>query len=78
VLRYGNARELCLGLEVVTAQGEVWDPATKRSPCRHRQTRRIQNIHAARHNRRAGAGVRQHRHRRARNRATVEYGYIEY
>ena len=24
VLRYGNARELCLGLEVVTAQGEVW------------------------------------------------------
>lgn len=25
VLRYGNARELCLGLEVVTAGGEVWD-----------------------------------------------------
>jgi len=25
VLRYGNARDLCLGLEVVTAQGEVWD-----------------------------------------------------
>ncbi len=25
VLRYGNARELTLGLEVVTAQGEVWD-----------------------------------------------------
>ena len=25
VLRYGNARELCLGLEVVTAQGKVWD-----------------------------------------------------
>jgi FAD/FMN-containing dehydrogenases len=24
-LRYGNARELCLGLEVVTAQGEVLD-----------------------------------------------------
>ncbi len=24
VLRYGNARELCLGLEVVTAQGDVW------------------------------------------------------
>ena len=24
VLRYGNARELCLGLEVVTASGEVW------------------------------------------------------
>lgn len=24
VLRYGNARELCLGLEVVTADGEVW------------------------------------------------------
>ena len=24
VVRYGNARELCLGLEVVTAQGEVW------------------------------------------------------
>lgn len=24
VLRYGNARELCLGLEVVTAQGEVF------------------------------------------------------
>jgi FAD/FMN-containing dehydrogenase len=28
VLRYGNARELCLGLEVVTAQGEVWDGLT--------------------------------------------------
>jgi FAD/FMN-containing dehydrogenase len=25
VLRYGNARDLCLGLEVVTAQGAVWD-----------------------------------------------------
>ena len=25
VLRYGNARELCLGIEVVTAQGEVWN-----------------------------------------------------
>ncbi len=25
VLRYGNTRELCLGLEVVTAQGQVWD-----------------------------------------------------
>jgi FAD/FMN-containing dehydrogenase len=25
VLRYGNARELCLGLEVVTPQGELWD-----------------------------------------------------
>jgi FAD/FMN-containing dehydrogenase len=25
VLRYGNARDLCLGLEVVTAQGEIWD-----------------------------------------------------
>jgi len=24
VLRFGNARELCLGIEVVTAQGEVW------------------------------------------------------
>jgi len=24
VVRYGNSRELCLGLEVVTAQGEVW------------------------------------------------------
>jgi FAD/FMN-containing dehydrogenase len=24
VLRYGNTRELCLGLEVVTAAGEVW------------------------------------------------------
>jgi len=28
VLRYGNARELCLGLEVVTARGEVWDGLT--------------------------------------------------
>ncbi len=28
VLRYGNARELCLGLEVVTAAGEVWDGLT--------------------------------------------------
>ncbi len=25
VLRYGNARELCLGLEVVTANGEIWN-----------------------------------------------------
>ena len=25
VLRYGNARSLCLGLEVVTARGEVWN-----------------------------------------------------
>ncbi|WP_226581131.1 FAD-binding oxidoreductase [Acuticoccus sediminis] len=25
VLRYGNARALCLGLEVVTADGEIWD-----------------------------------------------------
>ena len=25
VLRFGNARELCLGLEVVTADGDVWD-----------------------------------------------------
>ncbi len=25
VLRFGNARELCLGLEAVTAQGEVWN-----------------------------------------------------
>ncbi|WP_233862925.1 FAD-binding oxidoreductase [Paraburkholderia adhaesiva] len=25
VLRYGNTRELCLGLEVVTPEGEIWD-----------------------------------------------------
>lgn len=25
VLRYGNARELCLGVEVVTASGDIWD-----------------------------------------------------
>jgi FAD/FMN-containing dehydrogenase len=25
VVRFGNTRELCLGLEVVTAQGEIWD-----------------------------------------------------
>ena len=25
VLRYGNARELCLGLEAVTAAGEIWN-----------------------------------------------------
>ncbi len=25
VLRYGNARDLCLGLEVVTADGQIWD-----------------------------------------------------
>ena len=24
VVRYGNARDLCLGLEVVTSQGEIW------------------------------------------------------
>jgi FAD/FMN-containing dehydrogenase len=28
VLRYGNARELCLGLEVVGADGELWDGLT--------------------------------------------------
>ena len=28
VIRYGNTRELCLGLEVVTAQGEVWHGLT--------------------------------------------------
>jgi FAD/FMN-containing dehydrogenase len=28
VLRYGNARELCLGLEVVTADGQVWHGLT--------------------------------------------------
>ena len=25
VVRYGNARDLCLGVEVVTAQGDVWE-----------------------------------------------------
>ncbi|MCC3263050.1 FAD-binding oxidoreductase, partial [Paenibacillus polymyxa] len=25
VLRYGNTRDLTLGLEVVTAEGEIWD-----------------------------------------------------
>jgi FAD/FMN-containing dehydrogenase len=28
VLRFGNTRELCLGLEVVNAQGEVWNGLT--------------------------------------------------
>jgi FAD/FMN-containing dehydrogenase len=28
VLRFGNARELCLGLEVVTPQGEIWPGLT--------------------------------------------------
>jgi FAD/FMN-containing dehydrogenase len=28
VLRYGNARELCLGIEAVTADGRVWDGLT--------------------------------------------------
>jgi FAD/FMN-containing dehydrogenase len=28
VLRYGNARELCLGVEAVTADGRVWDGLT--------------------------------------------------
>ena len=28
VLRFGNARELCLGVEVVTAAGEIWDGLT--------------------------------------------------
>ena len=28
VVRYGNTRELCLGLEVVTAQGEIWEGLT--------------------------------------------------
>ncbi|MES2414610.1 MAG: FAD-binding oxidoreductase [Pseudomonadota bacterium] len=28
VVRYGNARELCLGVEVVTAQGDIWNGLT--------------------------------------------------
>jgi len=28
VVRYGNTRDLCLGLEVVTAQGEIWNGLT--------------------------------------------------
>lgn len=28
VLRYGNTRELCLGLEVVTPQGDIWEGLT--------------------------------------------------
>ena len=28
VLRFGSARDLCLGLEVVTAEGQVWDGLT--------------------------------------------------
>ena len=28
VVRYGNARDLCLGLEVVTAQGDIWEGLT--------------------------------------------------
>ena len=28
VLRYGNARDLCLGLEVVTPEGEIWNGLT--------------------------------------------------
>ena len=28
VLRFGNARELCLGVEVVTAAGDIWDGLT--------------------------------------------------
>ncbi|MFN8956182.1 MAG: FAD-binding oxidoreductase, partial [Burkholderiales bacterium] len=28
VIRYGNTRELCLGLEVVTAQGDIWHGLT--------------------------------------------------
>ena len=28
VLRFGNARDLCLGLEVVTPRGEIWDGLT--------------------------------------------------
>ena len=28
VLRFGNARELCLGLEVVTAKGDIWNGLT--------------------------------------------------
>jgi FAD/FMN-containing dehydrogenase len=28
VLRWGNARDLCLGLEVVNAQGQIWDGLT--------------------------------------------------
>ncbi len=28
MVRFGNTRDLCLGLEVVTPQGEIWDGLT--------------------------------------------------
>jgi len=36
VLRYGNARELCLGLEVVNAAGEIWNGLTGLRKGQHR------------------------------------------
>ncbi len=36
VLRYGNARELCLGLEVVTGDGEVWSGPARPAQGQHR------------------------------------------
>ena len=46
VLRYGNARELCLGLEVVTCDGRIWDGCedfgkiTRAIVCGHHRCRR--------------------------------------
>ena len=56
VVRYGNTRDLCLGLEVVTAQGEIWDGLTGPAQGQHRlrPARPVhrQRRHAGHHHRR--------------------------